>query len=364
MVDAELDWKPGSFTKNYSWGDRSNGLVALHRDIRVGFAGRMEDVPREEFRDRVEKSGHSVYVAINFFLFNKIREGKSYLVADELVFQALSYDHSPRFDKLALFAFNFSFAGTWIGANPDQRRPALWAHYYIRDRVARDFGWDANRINADDIEKFLRNDKRYVGKTTRKVATNLSYLYLQGGLTGSPEKHVERWWVDALFLALDRLIEDRESNRLSTSESEYSAILSESGFRAIGGKPSYEKDLAAVHLILLYNVCGSRARFSDEYVQAQTTLRIPDVAWLLANDARPQGAVHPTNPRILKTIPRSCAMLARYAGFEIIDADELTNFNLEEFVRRHTRNAIDRLQDNGVRPIMSSDELMKLTRGR
>ena len=202
MARDREEWKPGSFTKNFSWGDTSGGLVQLYDRIRVGFANTMEDTPRNEFRLRVQHSGRPDYIPINFFLFNKIVGGIDYLIADELVFQAISNDHSPRFDKLALFAFNFSFAGRWLGATRDQRWPALWAFHYIKDRVAKQLNWNTAAVSAADIEKFVRDDPRYRAKTTRKLSTNLNYLYSIGRLSEFAERRVERWWVDALFLAL------------------------------------------------------------------------------------------------------------------------------------------------------------------
>jgi hypothetical protein len=362
-TNTEL-WLPGSFTKNFSWGDRHSGLRQLYESIRLGFNDKLEDVPREEFRARVSNSGRPDYIPINFFLFNKEIDGENYIVADELVFQAVANAHSPSFDKLALFAFNFSYVGHWQGARPGQRRPALWGYHYIKDRVASRYAWDTRRISADDIERFVRSDPRYRGKTTRKLATNLNYLYLVGRLQEFSEPRVERWWVDAMFLALDRLIEDRKLDRTETREGQYSQLLSRSGFASISGRQSLEKDLATKHLVTLYSACGARGRFSDEFVRNRTQLKLPDVAWLLANDDRPQGAVHPSNPRILKNIPRACAMLARYAGFEVIDADELADFDAEVFVRNHTRQALERLRRNNVVPMLSSDELTKITRDR
>lgn len=49
-------WRPGSFTKNFSWGDGA-GLSELHAVIRAGFNDTMADVPRDEFRDRIRPSG-------------------------------------------------------------------------------------------------------------------------------------------------------------------------------------------------------------------------------------------------------------------------------------------------------------------
>jgi hypothetical protein len=361
MSNAE-EWRPGSFTKNFSWGQQRAGLFQLYETIKLGFADTMDDVRREQFRQRVTRANRPDYIPINFFLFNKIIDGVDYIVADELVFQALTTDHSPRFDKLALFAFNFSFVGKWKGASPYQRRPALWAYHYIKDRVAEQFHWDTASISANDIEKFVVADPRYRAQTARKLATNLNYLYGIGRLSEYSDRRVERWWVDALFLALDRLIEDRRLDGFETSSQEYGQLLTQSGFQTIGGQSSLEKDLARRHLLALYVACGGRNRFSDEAVKEQTKLELPDAEWLEANDPRPQGAVHVTNPRILKNIPRVCAMLARYAGFEIIDADELASFDPEDFIRKHTKIALQRLQADKIIPTMSAEELTKLTR--
>jgi hypothetical protein len=169
--------------------------------------------------------------------------------------------------------------------------------------------------------------------------------------------------VDALFLALDRLIEDRRLDGLSTGEAQFSSVLGQSAFATVSGKRSLEKDLATRHLVRLYIECGARERFSSEHVCERTALKLPDLEWFIANDDRPQGAVHPTNPKILKTIPRACAMLANYAGFDVIDADELISFDPEAFIRRHTRDALERLRERDVRPTMTAEELMNLTRG-
>ena len=127
---------------------------------------------------------------------------------------------------------------------------------------------------------------------------------------------------------------------------------------------SVEKDLAIRHLIRLYVECGGRDRFSEEHVRERTRLKIPDLEWYIANDPRPRGAVHPTNPGILKSIPRACAMLATYAGFDVIDPDELEHFDANEFVRRHVQTAIDRLRRDHVKPTMSAEDLMQVTRER
>src|SRR5437588_10781422 len=123
------EWRPGSFTKNFSWGSPRDGLKQLHEVIRLGFDNEMADVPRHLFRERVSRSGRPDYIPINFFLFNKIINGEDHIVADELVFQALHFDHSFDFDRLGLFAFIFSYVGRWKGAEEYESRPALGAHH-------------------------------------------------------------------------------------------------------------------------------------------------------------------------------------------------------------------------------------------
>lgn len=357
-------WAPGSFTKNFSWGTES-GLGQLHESIRTGFRGRVEDVIRETFRIRVSDRNQPDYIPINFFLFNRQDFGRDILVVDELVFQALTSRHSVRFDKLALFAFNFSYVGRFKRARPGQRRPALWAHHYIRDRVAGERGWDTRRVSADDIEAFTRASPLYQAEGARKLATNLNHLYRIGRLSDFATEKVERWWVDALFLAMDRLIEDARLDGRELKESRYADALSESGFHELTGRRSLEKDLATGHLLRLYVECGGRRRFSVEAVRERTRVRVTDMArWVNPNDQDPAGAVHPTNPNVLKSIPPACAMLATYAGYDIVPALELEAFDAAEYVRRKTREALDSFIAEGVEPLMSVEELLNMTRER
>ena len=338
MPDSDEDWAPGSFTKNFSWGPLSGGLVRLHESIRHGFDNKMEDVRRDIFRRRVKDLGRPDFIPINFFLFNKRRQDSDYLAADELVFQALNFDHSSRFDKLALFTFYFSYVGRFSGSSAAQRRPALWAFNYVKDRVAGQLSWDTRTVNADDIQAYLKGDPRYKAQTSRKLATNLAYMFDAGKLSEFGVSRIERWWVDCLFLALDRLVDDRSVDKKSAPDSMLPGFLADSGFPEISGTKSIEKSLATNHLIHLYTACGGRRRFSDHYVE-QLTRRVLE-HFARPNSDDPQGAIHPTNARVLKSIPRICAMLAKDAGYDIIDTDELLNFNLEEFVREHTRKAL------------------------
>ena len=364
MAPEREEWRPGSFTKNFSWGEES-GLKQLHDSIRVGFGGRLQNVSREEFRDRVAGKKRPAFIPINFFLFNKEIEGEDHLIVDELVFQAVTSRHSPRFDKLALFAFNFSYVGEWKGAQANQRRPALWAHRFVRDHVAGDMDWNFKRVSANEIETFVSNDRRYLAEGTRKLSTNLAHLYKIGRLADVATPRVERWWVDALFLGLDRILADRQLDGVRTTSGNLGLLLDDSGFADLTGKRSIEKTLATGHLVRLYNMCGRLKRFSEEAIEERTQRRVQDLEeWVAANEPDPKAAIHPTNPRILKTIPPWCAMLAKEAGFDVLSAMELKEFDEGQYVRRKVREALANLREAGVEPTMSIEDLMRLTRGR
>ena len=299
---------------------------------------------------------------MNFFLFNQIIDGIDYIVFDELVFQALTANHTVRFDCLAMFAFLFSHAGVWRSARRGQRYPAPWATQYVLERVVRDFKWNTVNINADDIEKFVASAPEYTGETARKLSTNLSFLFKHGNLADFATKKVSRWWVDAVFLALDRSIEDRRIDNIAVSESNYLRYLDQDNFRAVSGQSSVEKDLAVRHVIALYAACGGLDRFSKDAVMERHAIRLGDL--YQANDPGPIGALHPTNPRIIKSIPRVCAMLAKHVGFETIEMDDLDSFSSEEFVKKQTESALKKLQAEGVKPNMTADELMRITRDK
>jgi hypothetical protein len=366
MATDSEKWRPGSFTKNFSWGRPPTGLGELHELIRIGFNNEMKDVPRAEFRARIEHLGKPVYIPLNFFLFNKSVGGVDHLCADELVFQALNWGHNRNFDKLALFAFTLSIAGRWNGAKQFQRRPALWANAYVREHVAKKLAWNTRLVNANDIQRFVENDPRYEAKTSRKLSTNLSYMLTGGHLSEFSEPRIQRWWVDCLFLALDRIIEDRLLDRRETKPTQYASLLDEYGFLELTGKKTLEKTLATKHLVELYTACGGRDRFSEDATQERiaTLKKQLDLYVASPNDSRPRGALHPTNPRILKSIPSACAMLAKYAGFEVISPDQMEEFDLEEFVRQGTQAALARLREDNIKPTMTAEEIMRITRER
>ncbi len=294
MNAGEYEWRPGSFTKNFSWG-QERGLRQLHECIRVGFDNRVEPVLRSTFARRISGK-FNFYIPANFFLFNRLQP-EPQIAADEIVFQAINYEHSDRFDKLALYTFNLSYAGRFKGSTPTQRRPAMWAHWYVRDRVASQLKWNVSKVSANDIESYVFNDARYRARSARKLATNLNHLYKIGRLGEFATERVERWWVDALFLTLDRLIEDRQLDGIKTGSGQYAELLAASGFQEIAGRRSIEKDLATKHLLRLYAECGGPERFSEEAVRKRTEIRLEDmVEYVGPNSDEPVGAVHQTNP--------------------------------------------------------------------
>lgn len=361
MVTTEV-WKPGSFTKNFGWGKDLNGLIQLYNSIKLGFSDGVEDTPRDLFRSRIEPLNKPDQIPTNFFLFNKNKNGRDEIIADELIFQAISSEHSPHFDKLALFAFNFSYAGKWSGSQIGQRRPALWAFHYAKDYLSNTLHWKIDSISAKDIENFVATDPRYAAKSAHKLSTNLYHLYSKGGLSDFQVKTVDRWWADALFLALDRLIEDRLLDGMETSPKEYEDILSKSDFRAISGRGSLEKNLAEKHLIRLYITCGGRERFSVERTRGRVETEIINENREIPNSDLPFGAVHPTNPNILKSIPPTCVPLARAAGFDIVRAVELESFNSIEYAEQEVNIASEKIKKQNIKPTMTAEELMKLTR--
>lgn len=358
------EWHPGSFTKNFSWGPQDQGLKELHSIIRQGFSGELVDVPRATFSDRVKNLQRPDYIPLNFFLFNEVRHGVDFVVVDELVFQAVSFRHSAHFDRLALFAFNFSRVGIWKQAKQYQARPALWAYHYVADRVGPEFSWDSKRVNADDIERFVSGDARYQGATSRKLATNLSYLYKVGRLLDYRSKRPERWWLSALFMALDRTVSPSRIGNNQGDQWGLSRSLVRSGFHPVSGMRSMAKDIAANYFLALYGACGGRNRFFDERVERRQNRLLPQMR---PNDPdRPQGLAgvfHPTNPAARGAIPRMCSVLAHYlAGFEIFDIEDLDDYDVEAYVRDRTAEALLSIKQLGIRPSLSSDELSRLMR--
>jgi len=362
MDGSTQEWRPGSFTKNFSWGSKSEGLKVLHETIRIGFEGRVENTTRQEFRERIARTGRPDFIPINFFLLNKIINNQDFIIADELVFNAINFEHNKQFDRLAIFAFLHSYVGQWKSAKNYQSRPALWAKFYIIEQVADLYNWDTKFISADDIENYLKNDSRYKAKTTRKLSTNLNYILELSDFKNFEEKKVTRLWTDCLFLALDRILDEREHTHKKINNEKYLDYLTASYFNSISGKRSLEKDLAIKHIITLYQKCGGRERFSEETIRGLHNLTIPDVEFAIPNNLSPIIAIHPSNHKIMKSLPKVCAILAKYAGFITINIDEYENFDVSDFVSSRILEALINIKEQGLETNITAHELMQILR--
>ncbi|MHA3841002.1 hypothetical protein ACX0GZ_07270 [Sphingomonas aestuarii] len=361
MLQLDAQWRPGSFTKNFSWGRSHEGLRNLHEAIRVGFDGRIEPVSRTEFRRRISSLGRPDFIPLNFFLLNDIVDGESVVLIDELAYSALTRDHDKDFDALALLAFNTSYVGSWKGAEAWQKYPATWAFFYITERVATELKWDTASVNADDIERFIKSSPRYTGETSRKLATNLSYMFKVGGLSRLSDGKVTRLWADATFLVLDRVSAERHALNAELSVDDLIDGLNRSRFDRLSGIASLDRTLAIEPLCKLYAACGGINRWSVEYVHQRQQILIPHINQYLGSN-EPWVMVDPLDATLSKAVPQACAMLARYvAGFEELGPP--SDFDVESYVRNRTQDALAHLKALNINPKMSAEDLMKITRG-
>jgi hypothetical protein len=360
MLKLDAQWRPGSFTKNFSWGDPKDGLVRLHEAIVVGFDGEIKNVTRKDFRSRIARLNRPDFIPLNFFLLNAVFDGESFVLVDELAYQALTRRHDGDFDALALLAFNNSYVGQWVGADQWQRYPAAWAYHYVIDRLAGQFQWDTASISADDIQRFVASDRRYTGATSRKLATNLAYMYRVGGLRQFSTAKVTRLWANAVFLCLDRL--SAESGEL-TSEPVADDLVSKlerSKFEKLSGLESLDRALAVEALCKLYAACGGMQRWSVERVHERQQILIPHINQYLGSN-EPWLVVDPLDATLAKAVPQACAMLARYvAGFEEIGGAD--SFDIEGFVKSRTQDAIGHIRALNISPRLSAEDLLRLTR--
>lgn len=340
MLDDTLEtWHPGSFTKNFGWGAERDGLSALHRAIRVGFGPDHGNVSRRVFRERLDAERINFFIPANFFLFNVAAldrdNAEDEIVFDELVFQATAFEHTLDFDRLALLAFNLSLVGSWHGAKPWQRRPALWSNRYILERLKHKHHWDTSKVDADDIEAFLKEDARYSGRTTRKHATNLAYLYKLGGLRQVVSNRIERWWMNATFLAADRLVHAGIARRETVPT--LREAFSEFAFFDLTGGTSIEKRYALERALEVFVSVGGANRF----VISENALASGKI-----NNRRPFGIVDKKLPRAPKSLPPGVdpGFDVLDASFKHIDFESLEQFEPELFVREASLQALSQLR--------------------
>ena len=263
-----MDWKslesrPGSFSKNFGWGD-ATGLGLLHRVINAVFSEGLKPVPRDAAREIIAKTADGdPLVPLNFFLYNQVVRGESFILPDQLVLEALARDHDQSFDRLSMCALNFSRVGTWDGARPYQAHPAPWARRFVVEEVWNGNRWDASKITSDKIEEFFSSGAMiYSAATPRKFATNLHYLYQQSSLLGLTSSEREDWWASALFLFLDRCLLDREIN-VRMSAQDILAFVEAEDFWALTAANPTLAPYAALSVIEEYLELGGLARFSN-----------------------------------------------------------------------------------------------------
>lgn len=272
-----MDWKatesrPGSFSKNFGWGD-GPGLELLHKSINEIFSSGLEPIPREEARETISRiaSGDPL-VPLNFFLYHQIIDGVSCVVPDQLVLEALGKDHDRSFDLLGMSALNFSRVGTWKGARPFQSHPAPWARRFMVEEVWDGRTWDTTKMDADTIEIFLEGNMIYGAETPRKFATNLNFLYRHSGLIQLRSSEREDWWAGAVFLFLDRCHMDEEINLRMPIEDILGFMVLEDFWALTAANPTFAP-FAARAIIQEYVALGgiSRLQSSSEPI----TLRKP-----------------------------------------------------------------------------------------
>lgn len=363
MLDHAAEWRPGSFTKNYAWGQPSEGLFRLHEAIVVGFDGKLEPVSREVFRSRIASLRRPDFIPMNFFLLNQEVSGNNFLLVDELVYQAITAHHSSNFDRLALTAFNISYVGSWRGAYRWQSYPSVWAYFFISKHAAQNLPWTERLFTADNIENFITSDARYTGDTSRKLATNLSYMYRVGNITSLAGDTLEQWWTSSVFLALDRATAEARYSQSDLDQNQLLSFLRGQSFLGLTGSSGSNRKLALGALCSLYAACGGMERWSATSVEQRQRIKLPHLNWF-TDSMDPTYALYPDDPNLIKTIPQACAMLAKHlASFEEIEPQDFISFDVGEYVKRKTRDALSHLKALGVKGTMSAEDLLKLTRG-
>jgi len=360
MISNPDSWYPGSFTKNFSWG-AGRGLKKLHEAINICFEGKLEPVKRADAIKRLESDGFVWHIPLNFFLLNGKSAGENWLLIDELVYQGITFEHSKHFDKIALIAFLNSYVGEWHGATGWQAKPAPWARQFILENVRNESTWNTSAISANAIQQFIEGSGRYRAKSARKISTNLNFFLKIAGIEELDSQKIERWWVDSMFLVMDRSFSERETEVSSARASQY---VLEAQYLRFSGPYSKNKELSIRPLSDLYWACGGLDRWSKDAIGARQTTELPDVHYF-ANSEDPFYAIYQHDPNIIKVIPRICAMLAKnLTDFEEIAEDQLVDWDPYQYIKDKTKSALDALRLKGVSPNLSAAELLKLTRGK
>lgn len=160
--------------------------------------------------------------------------------------------------------------------------------------------------------------------------------------------------MNASFLAADRLCRLQYARRLNVSA--IGEALEEFEFGLLSGGKNVEKSYALKRLLEMYVSVGGPARF-ERSVEAINTGR--------TNDPRPYGLVDKKLPRAPKSLPAGVVNTMDWldASYEVLDHDELKAFDVDMFVREASVRALSKIRERGIKPTMSSSDLMALMRG-
>ena len=255
-----MAYAPGSFSKNFAW--HGTGLRKLHTTIRSGFHDVLAPIGRRTFRSDAGVDGAIVLIPINFFLHN--RDG--HISIDELVFQAIERDHSPRFDRLALFALNLSRVGG--GRDPSSGReiaprPAMWANEFVRERLWSQGMWLTSALRDASLDQFLTDRMVAQDDVRVKCRNNYRHMFKLCGYLSSRLSMInsgaEQWIGSALFLAWDRHILDGGAQDKSNL---LGLIQSDELYKLLGVSRDYALAQADA-LADLYETVGRLNRFME-----------------------------------------------------------------------------------------------------
>lgn len=334
-------WRIGSFTKNFSWGKPDKGFERLHLALNAGFGGELKPVPRQVFWERLEKEGFIPHVVCNFFVYNGIIQGESFIFPDELAFQALSRAHGRSFDKLTFFSLLLSEVGKWKGARAGQSQPSEWARYFILKELQRDQSWNSAQFSPDMIERFLSNNDNFEGETgTRKLATNLAYFFSLANLPKFTEED-NGWIADAIFLALDRYF--------------------------MKSKPAEIGIEWAINTLSENDVANLAGPFENEFVEfegitARLFVESKGVDRLSDSALETICGVISRQPLLYKELPATVEKWLKNRIFvELVSKERLESlekFDADAFYDK----AIEKLHNTLPRPSLSGDQLLALVR--
>jgi hypothetical protein len=248
-----MRYPPGSFTKNFAW--HGQGMEKLHSAIRAGFDNALTPISREEWR---RKSGINdadlELLPINFFLHNN--EGK--LSVDELVFQAIQYNHSIKFDQLSLFCFHLNQVGTPPNGIS---RPALWANEFVRETLWNNSVWSTASLEKDTLDSVINSKVDADIGVKIKCRTNYRHLFELCGYLPSRLDTInsmsDNWLASAFFLAWDRyILEHGETTRESLLQ-----YIDDNEVYKLCGISKEQSSLQAQRLVDFYITAGNIQRF-------------------------------------------------------------------------------------------------------